>query len=476
MKKMMSMLLAMTLLLTPLLGVAQEATAIDLAMEAGKTLKTSLTLFAGDELVGSEAAEALANTSLNMTFATEPAAQVGFSLTQGENTLGDLMLEIGENSDLYISSTLLGDTVLRIDENETDALLDKALAFMVDFGMMTQEDVQAVREALEAVPVQQETAQPAAEVKTIEFSMFELMTMDYGPLMDAVTALAGKVEHNKDAHAPGNPEAAEYYGIDLTGEDFAQLADGVMAMVNSSKTLSGLLGDAQITKEQIEQALSIVKSLGVGAYIAKDGTLLHLTLLPVIALADGEYVGSISYSSKTEGAKTTCTLDVGLALDPVQGEYTVLFNMPAMLVLEENKATLTAEAFDVKVELTADVKEETMEAGTYNEANLRLALTDAAGETVKGAIQLSWNECLPTEAYPIQAYTVSVSLNDDQPKFGALLMVSAEDPAGEALAAQPYAQPAQMTQEEFNAFAEQLLMQLDQLMAIPQAQDMPAAA
>lgn len=475
MKKMISMLLVLAMLLTPMLSMAQENSAFDNALAAGKTLKTEMSLHIPEGLLDAATTEQINSTSLIMSFATKPAAQVVFSAVQGEETLGDLMLEVGEKNDLYIRSTLLGDEVICIDEREADVLIDKTLAFLVSIGMMTQEEADAVLKELSAqAAAEQQAQEDKTAEKTVELSMFELMSMDFGPLMDAVIALADKVEYRRtDLHAPDNAdEAVEYYGVNLTGEDLAGVADGLMKMIYSSKTLSKMLDGQQITTEQIQQAFAAVKTLGVGAYLGKDGALVHLTLLPVITVDDSSFVGSVSYSRKTEGAKVTYALDLGLAQDPAGGEYTVLFNVPATLVIEENKLTLAAEVFGVKAEMIADVLSEQVDDGTRNEFKMTFQLTDPAGETVKAVLLTSWNECLPTDENPVQTYTVALMLGDDVPLGTVTVLLSAEEPSGTALASQPFVEPAKMTQDEFNAFAARILESI----SLQMEAEMPDAA
>lgn len=478
-KKMVSILMAMTLMITPILALGQEASAFDHALASGKSLHAAITLLANEDLVGSKAAQALADLSFDMSFATEPAAQIALRLGSGENTLGDLMLEAGEGGEVYIRSTLLGEDVIRIDENDAGALLDKGLTFLVDSGMITAEEAQAIRTEIEAAPANEPAAEdePAAQSIEINLSLFELMSMDFTPLMDAAAAIAGKIVITDGPHHPANADpASAYYGVSLTGEDLAALTDGVMKLIASSKTLTDMMDGAQLTSEQVAGMFAAVKTLDAGAYFAEDGTLVHLTILPVIAAEEGDLVGSIACSRRTEGEKLTLTLDLGAALDPVQGEYEVLFNIPMTLVLEENKATMNAELFGYKAQAVADLLEEQGESGTYSEMNLHLTVSNPQGEAVKGSIQFLCSECSPNEAYPIQAYSVTFALNDEDPLLGAMMTLSAKDPSGEALSAQPHVTPAQMTQDEFNALLKDLLMTLDaQFDAISHQEILPAA-
>lgn len=461
MKNMISLMLALMLAVMPVLSLAEGADSLDSAIAAGKTLRVRLEPLINQELADEETAARLSAASLEMTISSEPAAQAAFILAEGDKTLGDLTIEAGEDGEMYIRSALLGGETLRIGMDEAELLIDKALGFMVSLGMLTQEDADTIRLQIDVTAdAQQEPAEKTEEMEmSVSISIFELMTLNYGPLMDALSAIEGKIVHTKASSKPdGADEAAEYYGADLTGEDMAKLADGVTQLVASSKTLSKVLEDAGITAADIGQLLAAVKSLGVGAYFAGDGTLVHLTLLPVIAAQDGDYVGTLSYSRRSEPDKVTHTLDLGAALDPAEGEYTVLFNIPAALTLEENRAALTAELFGYTVEAAASMLE--LEEGVCSEVNMGLKAVDPMGETFSAKFSLIWNESRTEAGYPMQTYMASIAVNDDLPQAAILMTLSAEEPAGTVLADGAYIQPAQMTQEEFNAFAEALLMEM----------------
>lgn len=467
MKKMISILMAVALMMLPLLSLAQETNAFDNALANGKTMRATARLDLAQGLVDDETAALLADASIEMIFATEPAAQVGFFLKNGSETLGELVIEIGEGSDLYIRCTLLGSDTIRVDANDAEILIEKTLGYMVSSGMITAEEADMIRSELAAANEQQPAPAPASEgAAEVHLSMFELMTMNYGPLMDAVLSLEDKFVYTTDFTQPiGADAAAEYYGIDLTGEDIAKLVDGLMVMIYSSKTLSGMMDGMQVTSEDIANAFASVKSLGIGAYVAEDGSLVHLTVLPVITAENDDFIGSISYNRKTEDAKVTYTLDLGAAIDAASGEYIVLFNLPLTMTVEEDKAVLSADLLGYKLDLALAVTEEAKDDGLYSEANMTLTLTDPAGEAIGGRFMIAWNEAQADAEYPTETYTMTLFLTDgtgDDLALGSFLFtLSAEEPAGEALADQPYVEPAQMSDEEFAAFAEALLKDID---------------
>ncbi|MGN1369195.1 MAG: hypothetical protein ACI4WX_10025 [Aristaeellaceae bacterium] len=281
MKKLLSMLLALTMLL-PLLATAEGTT--DVGVIGGADGPTAIYLANGGVrlpgMLGEAAVAAGRRVVSTVKFTelsgvpmeTEEEAQVLNdilnALTVVQTQQGDEggvtvqlsgkdVLTLGvalSGKDTYISSDLLGGTIV-VAEDEVEGLVNSLLTLLVNMGLLTEEDLELNVESITEMTVMLEAYQ--AYLGQLMALLEQADTFDYTALMNMVDLIAANVEV---IESPAVPRACD------------PAATGVKVSVNNEQMQQIMLGYCQFLQDNpaLKDALGIMMGLPTEEEIAES--------------------------------------------------------------------------------------------------------------------------------------------------------------------------------------------------------------
>lgn len=472
MKRMLSLLFVLAMML-PALGVAEAGLMIGDAFENGKRIELDACVVIDESLVGAQAAGMIDGFSLLVTAQKEPA-QLGMTLLYGEDIVADIELETRDD-DVCVRSSLLGDKAIMIKEESVEALAGRVAKYAVEQGMMTREDADGMLASLgDALKPAEGPEAPAAET---EIAMTEeqqqelidaLTSIDASAVMDEIVALASKVEIvTENVVQPGSDEAAMLIHGSYTGEDVALLARAILNALRSSEGLAAMLAQGGLDLNSpsfesavdavLEQAAGLLKSLDFGVYLDADGSVVHVSLMPVFMAEGSEITGSVSYRRNTLEDSMLYTLDVGAGIQPPQGEYAVLFNAELTRQVRADGSRIVFAMDDLELSATTFATTQPLEGGEYSEWVLNGEM-NVSGECVGTAkLQVGSFVSGPQEELPSSITSISVCLNDDEPCAMLLVQAQALAENAPAFAEDSVVDPMALTDEAFSELMDGLL-------------------
>ncbi len=364
MKKLFSLLLALTMLL-PMLASAEGTP--DLGVIGGADGPTSIVVSGGLKLpsvLGEEAVAAgrrvvntlkvteLSGIPLETEEEKQALADIINALTLVDSLQGDEeivkvqlsgkdVLTIGaalSGKDAYINSDLLGGTIV-VAEDEAEGLLNRVLDLLVSMGTVSEEDAASVRSTIQMLPalIEEAQAQPAQMANLLA----ELEKLDY-------TALAklGELAVNEYEmiEAPTVPRMCDPAVMGLKAsfdnEEMQQAVLYLFQFVQANPVLMDYLATLVgiPTEKQIEEAWAankeLYESMGITEEVYRASMQTTPTLESIIAeameqartrkLIEGEYV--IMICADAEGMPVYITADMPMYIEeenptePVEGE------------------------------------------------------------------------------------------------------------------------------------------------------------
>lgn len=355
MKKLLSMLLALTMLL-PLLATAEGTT--DVGVIGGADGPTAIYLANGGvRLPGvlGEAAVAAGRRVVNtlkvtelsgVPMETEEEAQVLNdilnALTVVQTQQGDEggvtvqlsgkdVLTLGvalSGKDTYISSDLLGGTIV-VAEDEVEGLVSSLLTVLVNMGLLTEEDLELNVESITEMTVMLEAYQ--AYLGQLMALLEQADTFDYTALMNMVDLIAANVEVIESPAVPRACDpAATGVKVSVNNEQMQQIMLGYCQFLQDNPALKDALGTmiGFPTEEEIAEMWEADKELyqAYGLYeteeefradmMTMDDFMAELTAMAgTQKVIEGEYV--ITVYTDEQGMPVYMALDLPLYTETV---------------------------------------------------------------------------------------------------------------------------------------------------------------
>ncbi len=364
MKKLFSLLLALTMLL-PVLASAEGTP--DLGVIGGADGPTSIVVSGGLKLpsvLGEEAVAAgrrvvntlkvteLSGIPLETEEEKQALADIINALTLVDSLQGDEeivkvqlsgkdVLTIGaalSGKDAYINSDLLGGTIV-VAEDEAEGLLNRVLDLLVRMGTVSEEDAASVRSTIQMLPalIEEAQAQPAQMANL----MAELQNLDYTALAKAMELVANQYEMIEAPTVPRMCDPA-VMGLkaSIDNDEMQQLVLCIYQFVLDNPALMDYLGTLLgiPTEKQIEEAWAanseLYQSMGITEEVFRASMQTTQTMDSIIAeamelahtrkLIEGEYV--IMICADAEGMPVYITADMPMYIEeenptePVEGE------------------------------------------------------------------------------------------------------------------------------------------------------------
>ncbi|MDO4483250.1 MAG: hypothetical protein Q4C54_02095 [Clostridia bacterium] len=214
MKKILSVLAALVMLVLPVISCAEGGFLAD-ALAAGKEVSTTVSFTVGDFGEDAKPIVDLFNAlTLNMT-GNKEQAHLGIGLQGEEVVTADFKTE---GDSLYLTSTLLGEKTVAVSEKELQQLLETIIK-------MIPEETMAQLQAFLNGAGQQTGAITDEEMK---------------PIIDIIAKWVQKVESEQgeftsDSHDPAIVKAT----LVITGEEYEELILAVINMLENNEAFSG---------------------------------------------------------------------------------------------------------------------------------------------------------------------------------------------------------------------------------------------
>ena len=231
-------------------------------MAEGQRLVTDVTLEPGSALLeglaeeGSDTAvkDLLSAMTLEVTAQqTEGLSQAALRLLLNDETAADLILAAGEKG-FYLSSGLLGNRIINIDQDQLADLANVVTQQMVEEGSIRQSDLDAMREDLPVL---------ADAVETL----LQPFTVDLGALNAALDTLEkGKTSPEALTEVPEGLtiQAARKYTVTLTKTALADVSTELARLlwtVPAVPKLAPVIGEEDWTEEKLIDGLNEIPAL-----------------------------------------------------------------------------------------------------------------------------------------------------------------------------------------------------------------------
>ena len=485
MKKLTAMLLALVMLALPVLGLAESpAEMLDAAVEAGRPLKTNIQFNWGSFPGMDEETATIINDLVDAIgiVCAEQEGQVDFALQlTGTDVL--TFAAAGKDEDTYISSNLLGGTIA-FNDAEGQVLLDYLMNLAVASGMMTESDLAEVKTAIEQA-AGQVTAQ-AAEVNLEDLDLTGLMTI--------VTELAAKVQAAEVTQQPKNCDAAAtVITMTLTGEDVTKLynaifdvAKNVPQFMDALATLElNMNGEAMTTEEFVAKMPELAEQIGgmiqgeipVAIYLDSEGNPVYGTLSMTMKNEDDAITMEVSYARLTVNEAVTHAVNV-IAKDTADEGIAVSVNVQNSDKLDTVNVGIASIAAGVaEPVITVDVKVEKEYGETESEEDTEFSVVIVDSDSKQ---EISFLVDVESEAKKV-GEDVTCESDIDLHILGLeeeLLCIKVTQTTGEAAASIVTAdavRPGQMTEEEFNTYVSEDVMNAAMTALMGLIQNLPAS-
>ncbi|MBQ6514972.1 MAG: hypothetical protein IJI09_09650 [Clostridia bacterium] len=230
-------------------------------MAEGQRLVTDVTLEPGSTLLeglaeeGSDTAvkDLLSAMTLEVTTQqTEGLSQAALRLLLNDETAADLILATGEKG-FYLSSGLLGNRIINIDQDQLADLANVVTQQMVEEGSIRQSDLDAMSQDLPVL------------VEAVE-TLLQPFTVDLGALNAALDALGERTPPEALTEVPEGLtiQAARKYTVTLTKKALADVTTELARLlwtVPAVPKLAPVVGEEDWTEEKLIDGLNEIPAL-----------------------------------------------------------------------------------------------------------------------------------------------------------------------------------------------------------------------
>lgn len=497
MKKFLAMLLTLVMLALPVLGLAESpAEMLESAVNAGRPLHASLQLSSGT-IPGLDAESAAIINDL--------IDAIGFTLDQqeGDAPQFDFALQLSgtdvltlaaatQGEETYVKSNLLGDATVAFNAAEGKVILDRLMELAVEAGMFTQDDVAAVKQAIEEASAQMSTQ--------MQMSNMDVEDMDLTGLIAVVTELAAKAKVEAVTAQPKNCDtAATVLSISLTGEDIAKVYDAVFEMLKSNEAfMAGMSsmeltmdGEAVTPEEMMEKAPAAIRE--VMAMIQGE------VPLSIYLNEAGEPVyGTASMTMKAEdenGAAQTLTMDVNYARLTVNEGIThtatlngseengtgvaMTFNMlqsPAHSTANLAVDSVEGGVNTPVIQVAVDLEKEYGETEAEEEMEFAVTITDSdSGEEIGFRFEMESSAEKYSDVDVMYEAELELYIMDQEEEVFTIKVNEVTGTATDSIVAADAVRPGAMTDDEFTAFLNEDVMMALQNALVVAVQNLPAS-
>ncbi len=248
-----------TALLVSDLPEGMPGTMVEKALQAGRRIHSETTMegfsFGSTSNTETDAAIAELLNSLRIIDDTQ-GEEYSIRLALGDKellTFGALL----SGKDAYIHSNLLGGTVV-IGEDDIQPLAERVLNLLVVMEVLTQEDVDALKEQL---PTLTETLEQ--ELSTAMFNLEDLLAMDFTALVEAIAPVLNKIQPVEPVAAENHDPAESAFELIITEEDAKAFLRGVMQVIHNNPTLWQLYARSYLTQEEQDEYWEMYKKYDV---------------------------------------------------------------------------------------------------------------------------------------------------------------------------------------------------------------------
>lgn len=483
MKKLTALLLALLMLALPVLGMA--ASPDELFTQAAETrpykLDGKLT-WGNTSLLDAETQTLVKDLvdAIGFTFA-EQENQTDFALTlSGADVL--TLSNATQGEDTYVLSNLLGGTIA-FNEAEGSVILDYLMNLCVASGMMTEDDVAQAKASIQQALNQAEST-----------SLTDEMSIDTAALMTWAEGFAARITTEEVTQQPKNSDpAAQVVSLTLTGEDLTQLYTILFDSLQGNPNFIAGLNSATLTmdgegvtaEEFAARLPEMAKEIGdavqgdipVSVYLDADGS-------PVYGTA------SMTMKFEYEEGASTVTMNMDYTRLTVAEGVTHAANIIAMDENSEGAAlslsvltgdkltTVNAGIGSIEAGVTApmlglDVKAEKEYGDTEAELDLEALLTIVSdGQEITLGLDMDKETKMNGQD---AVYECAMDISFMGEELLHIGMTAATGEAAPSIITADAVRPGQMTEAEFNTYAEETVLPALQMALINLVQNLPAS-
>ncbi len=484
MKKLFSLLLAMLMLLTPVLSIAEEAEVSlhQAAIDAGRKVETTITFSdLPADMSGDAQVDAIINDLVNALAikVTEQGDEGMFAL----NLSGADVLTLGgavSGDDLYVKTNLLGDTVV-ISADEVQPLIIRFVDLFADMGLIEADDAAEVKEMIPPLFDEFKKALEA-ELAQQQMTLENLEKMNFTAFTDLLPLLTDDIKTEEVTGQTKNSDPAKtVITITLTPDDLKAAVVACLQFIKDNPSLTeAVAAQAAMDGEEVD----VVATVDEGIAALKDETLFAKDTVITIYLDENEapvlmdatlYIANTVFDENGAESIEEVPLSANyVRLTAAEGvTHTVNF------IAEEVSMTLQAIGKDNGMNLTFDVAADGTiisvaftweEADAQNLWSLMFNVSDA-NETINFGLKGTSESTVNGVDFTSKDVVVVEVM--EQPMV-TITVTSASAEAAPSIMAGTVVRPAELTDEDFVTWFQGVIVTLQSvagtaLMSLPES-------
>ena len=472
MKKILSMMLALCMLVLPAMSMAASpAEILEEAVETGRPWRAEVSMQAGEIPADAETAALLGDLINALGFRVDaqqgdaPQTDVALLLS-GKEVLTFAVAEKGD--DAFLKTNLAGADVMAFNAEEGQALLERVLKMMVESGAMTEAEMEEIKAQVSSM----------AGAGSIT-GMMDDVQFDTAALLSLAAEITAQVTTEEVTAQPRNCDPAvrkvsftltrdmlmKYYSLCV---DMLKKNEAYMALLNEQMALVADSGETMTAEEALDEGLEMIQS-SITAFNAPVSVYLNEKDEPVYALVDATMtVGqdddqvnltmSLGYArlTGTEGVSHSATL---IANDEEKDGIAMTFNYLA----GEKRSMISFDAAEIDegvseapvMSVEAELLKDRGETAAHDQLTVTMTLQDDdESQSVNLTADISAEKTGEDAAFNLIG---KLFLPGSEKEMITLNADVTTGTAAPSIAVENTVRPGAMTDDEFNAFLGQVV-------------------
>lgn len=481
MKKLTALLLALLMLALPVMGMAASPDELFTQATETRPYKMEGKLTWGNTSLLDAETQALVKDvvdAIGFTLAGQEN-QTDFTLTLSGNDVLTLSTA-AQGEDTYLLTNLLGGTIA-FNEAEGSVILDYLMNLCVASGMMTEDDVAQAKASI------QQALNQAKDV-----SLTEEFSIDTAALMTWAEGFAARITTEEVTQQPKNSDpAAQVLSFTLTGEDLTQLYTILFDSLQGNPSFIAGLNSTNLTmdgqpvtaEEFYAQLPEMAKKIGdavqgdipVSVYGDAEGNPVYGTAAVTMKFENEEGTSTVAmdmdYTRLTVAEGVTHAGNIVAVDENNQGAAVSVSVLAGDKLTTVNAGIGSIEAGATTPVLGLDVKAEKEYGDTESELALEALLTIVSeGQEITLGLDMDKETKLNGEN---AVYEGDMDISFMGEEILCIKMTAATGEAAPSIITADAVRPGQMTEEEFNTYAEETVMPALQMALVNLIQSLP---